>query len=124
MAHFDLTHLTDPASQGPFVIDMPDGKPLELRPVVALPSDGQAAMLRLSGRLAKLGDGEVDTSQMLEALAEALPDVDTLIKAACPSKTAAAKLMKLLNASLQDKIQLAVSYITQDQAGEASPSAS
>ncbi|WP_435109389.1 hypothetical protein [Nocardiopsis synnemataformans] len=128
---YDLSHLTEPGSAAPFTVTLPDGE-LALRPVVALPTDGQAAMLRLSGRLAEVAGDDVgedgvasmDLAVMTRALADSLPDVDALLRAACPSKTAANKLLKLVNGSLMDKIGLVVAYIGQEQAGEASPSAS
>jgi len=122
---YDLSHLTEPSAAAPFVVTLPDGE-LMLRPIVALPTDGQAAMLRLSGRLADVVGDQDDAplGVVAEALADVLPDVDTLIRAACPSKTAASKLMKLLGGSLMDKVGLVVSYISQEQAGEAPASAS
>ncbi|PZM98419.1 MAG: hypothetical protein DIU79_00075 [Actinobacteria bacterium] len=121
MPRIDLTHLASPTLD-PFIVELPDGE-LTLRPIVALPTEGQTAMLRLSGKLATL-DTDGDLSAMATALADALDDIDTLLKAACPSKTAANKLMKVLGGNLMAKIQVAVAYIAQDQSGEASPSAS
>lgn len=121
MPRIDLTHLASPTLD-PFIVGLPDGE-LTLRPIVALPTEGQTAMLRLSGKLATL-DTDGDLSAMASALADALDDIDTLLKAACPSKTAANKLMKVLGGNLMAKIQVAVAYIAQDQSGEASPSAS
>lgn len=122
---YDLSHLTEPSPAEPFTVTLPDGE-LALRPIVALPTEGQAAMLRLSGRLADaLGDEEdAPLGVITEALADVLPDVDTLLRAAAPSKTAATKLLKLLGGNLMDKVGLVVAYISQEQAGEAPASAS
>lgn len=121
MAHIDLSHLTAPTLTD-FVVALPDGD-LTLRPIVALPSEGQVAMLRVSGRLSEIDDTG-SMSSMVSALADALPDVDVLLRAACPSKTAANKLMKVLAGHLTEKIQLAVAYLGQTQSGEASASTS
>lgn len=126
---YDLSHLSEPESAEPFTVTLPDGE-LALRPIVALPTEGQAAMLRLSGRLSDaMGDTgedetEMDMGAVTDALADVLPDVDTLLKAACPSKTAGNKLLKLLGGNLMDKVGLVVAYISQRQAGEAPASAS
>ncbi|MFL1441817.1 hypothetical protein [Nocardiopsis protaetiae] len=124
MSSYDLSHLTEPSAATPFTVTLPDGE-LALRPIVALPTEGQAAMLRLSGRLADaLGDEQdAPLGVITEALADVLPDVDTLLRAAAPSKAAAAKLLKLLSGNLMEKVGLVVAYISQEQAGEAPASA-
>lgn len=122
MPRIDLTHLATPTLE-PFVVELPDGE-LTLRPLVALPTEGQAAMLKVSGRLAKIDVDDQDLAAMAYAMADVLPEIDVLLRAACPSKVAATKLMKALGGNLMAKIQVAVAYIGQEQAGEAQPSTS
>lgn len=132
MSSYDLSHLTSPESAEPFTVDLPGGDTLTLRPIVALPTEGQAAMLRLTGKLSGLAGGEVgedgiadlDLGEIATSFADALEDVDTLLRAACPSKTAANKLMRVVGGALLEKVGLVVAYISQEQAGEASASAS
>lgn len=131
MSSYDLSHLTAPEAAEPFTVTLPDGE-MALRPIVALPTEGQAAMLRLTGKLSSLagddtdddGIADLDMGAIAAAFADALGDVDALLRSACPSKTAANKLMKLVGGSLMDKVGLVVAYISQEQAGEAPASAS
>lgn len=121
MAGIDLSHLETP-ELAPFVVQLPDGE-VQLRPIVALPTEGERAMLRISGLLSDLDPEDHSLSSVARTLADALEDVDALLKAACPSKTAESKLMTTLQGHLTEKIQLVVAYIGQEQAGEASASA-
>lgn len=121
MTRIDLSHLTTP-TLAEFIVALPDGD-LALRPIVALPSEGQAALLRVSGKLSEIGDDQ-SMAAMATVMADALPDIDVLLRAACPSKTAANKLAKALGGHLMEKIQVVVAYIGQDQVGEASASTS
>jgi hypothetical protein len=117
---FDLSHLETPQLK-PFIVKLPTG-PMQLRPIVALPSEGEVAMLRIGAKLS--GVDEDDEGQTLTRLSDAIGDVDDLLRAACPSKAAATQLMRALAGHLEEKISLAMAYMAQRQAGEAEPSES
>ncbi|ASU81404.1 hypothetical protein CDO52_00175 [Nocardiopsis gilva YIM 90087] len=122
MPGIDLSHLETPVLE-PFVVTLPQpAGEIRLRPITALPAEGHAALLRITAALADLDQD--DQRSVMAAMADALPDLDALLRAACPSKTVANQLMTVLNAHLEEKIRVALGYIGQDQAGEASPSAS
>lgn len=117
MSTIDLTSFqTEPTDT---VVTMPEGKPITLKPLMALGSEHDGLLLDLIARLGTLDlkDGQME----LSTLGELMPLVGQLLTAAAPTKADAARLDRL---PLMARFQVLMGYIEDQDLGGLSPSES
>lgn len=115
MANIDLTSFQSESTDT--VVAMPEGKPITLRPLMALGSEHDGLLLDLITQLGTLDlkDGQMELSK----LGDIMPLVGQLLAAAAPSKTDAARLDKL---PLMARFQVLMGYVQDQDLGGLTPS--